>query len=180
LLDRFYGGTSIIAGATLLGDNIIEKLTTCGERVETREEFVQHARWPLGFDGEGTGATTEYGILLLKRLKMIYSKFDDDTTADEAHLAHLQSLPTHVDTGSFYGGLPNHTQSWTNLTPESYLQHNVAGTSTEIANKTIVNETGRGTSSRGIANTTVVTRGACGRQGGRGTHGRGCGASQVS
>ena len=28
LLDTFYGGTSIIAGATLLGDDVIEKLAT--------------------------------------------------------------------------------------------------------------------------------------------------------
>lgn len=32
LLDKFYGGTSIIAGSTLLSDDVIEKLATCGNK----------------------------------------------------------------------------------------------------------------------------------------------------
>jgi hypothetical protein len=129
LLDRFYGGTSIIAGSTLLGDDVIEKLATCGERVETKEEFAQHARWPIGFDA-GTGATTEYGTMLLERLTTIYSKFDEDTAAEEARLQHLRSLPVEVDTASFYGSSsnPSRTQQWTNLTAETYMQNNMETT----------------------------------------------------
>jgi hypothetical protein len=31
LLNHFYGGTSIILGSTLLGDDVIAKLAVCGE-----------------------------------------------------------------------------------------------------------------------------------------------------
>jgi len=114
LLDTFYGGTSIIAGSTLLGDDVIEKLATCGERMETPEEFVQHARWALGFNA-GTSTATKYGSMLLERLKMIYLKFDEDAEAEETHLQHLQSFPNHIDTGSFYGSSSNCAQGWTRL-----------------------------------------------------------------
>ena len=146
LLNRFYGGTSIIAGSTLLGDDVIEKLATCGERVETREEFAQHVRWSLGFDGN---TTTEYGSMLLDRLRRVYSKFDEDATADEAHLKHLRSLPVVVDTGSFYAGSSNEMRRWTNLTAETYLQHNTGSTGnvvgeTEVGQSTRARGRGRG------------------------------------
>ena len=170
LLDRFYGGTSIIAGSTLLGDDVIEKLATCGERVETKEEFAQHARWAIGFNA-GTGATTEYGDMLLEHLKMIYSKFDKDTAAEEAHLQHLRSLPEEIDTGSFYGSSSNSIQHWTNLTAETYI-----GNNTDTARRT---DTGKSSQSRGRPQHDGNIRRASGR--GRATRrGRGHSASQVS
>jgi hypothetical protein len=170
LLDRFYGGTSIIAGSTLLGDDVIEKLATCGERVETKEEFAQHARWAIGFNA-GTGATTEYGDMLLERLKMIYSKFDEDAAAEEAHLQHLRSLPEEIDTGSFYGSSSNSIQHWTNLTAETYI-----GNNTNTAGRT---DTGKSSQSRGRPQHDGNIRRASGR--GRATRrGRGHSASQVS
>jgi hypothetical protein len=141
LLDKFYGGTTILAGSTLLGDDVIEKLATCGERIETVEDFAQHARWPIGFN-VGMGASTEYGNMLLQRLKTIYSKFDEDAAADEARLLELHSLPIQVDTASFYGsGSSNHGQNWVNLTADMYV-HNDMGSSNG-------DQIGRGTRSRG-------------------------------
>ena len=138
LLDKFYGGTTILVGLTLLGDDVIEKLATCGEHIETMEDFAQHAQWPIGFN-VGTGTSTEYGDLLLQRLKTIYSKFDEDAAVEEAHIQHLRSLPVQVDTRSFYGGgSSNHSQNWVNLTADMYVQNN--GGSLEV---------GRGTHSRG-------------------------------
>ena len=137
-MDRFYGGTTILAGSTLLGDDIIEKLATCGERIETMNDFAQHARWPIGFN-VGTGTSTEYGDMLLQCLKTIYSKFDNDAAVEEAHIQHLRSLPVQVDTTSFYGGGPtNRGQNWVNLTADMYLQNNGGG-----------HRVGRGTWSRG-------------------------------
>lgn len=43
LLDKMFPGTSIIAGKTLLGDDVIEKLVACGIRIESGEELQQHA-----------------------------------------------------------------------------------------------------------------------------------------
>ena len=154
LLDNFYGGTSIIAGSTLLGDDVIEKLATCGERVETWEEFAQNAHWAIGFN-TSTGTTTEYGIMLLQRLKTIYSKFDEDAAAEEAHLGHLRSLPDQVDTSSFYASSSNLTQRWTNLTADTFAQNNTGTTSTIEASRGLRSRgrprghNARGESSRG-------------------------------
>lgn len=103
LLDQFYGGTLIIAGSTLLGDDIIEKLAVCGERVETKEEFMRHARWPIGFI-PASGEVTQYGMMLLGRLQAIYSQIDNKITAEEAELERLRSLPVEISTTTFYGG----------------------------------------------------------------------------
>ena len=125
LLDTFYGGTSIIAGAMLLGDDVIEKLVTCGERVETMEEFVQQARWPIGFNTD-TGDTTDYGRMLLDRLQFIYSTFDETAAIEGAESVHLQPLSTQVDTASFYAASRLSQQPrWTaTLTTKNYLQLN--------------------------------------------------------
>ena len=131
LLDKLYGGTSIIAGSTVLGDDVIEKLVTCRERVEMKEDFAQHAHWAVGFDVV-TGATTECGSMLLERLKMIDAKFDEDAAAQEAHLQYLRSLPESIETASFYGSSSNHAQrQWTNLTADTFTQNMTSGAENE-------------------------------------------------
>ena len=123
----------------------------------------------VGFNA-GMGATTEYGDMLLERLKMIYSKFDKDAAAEEAHLQHLRSLPEEVDTGSFYGSSSNGIRHWTNLTADTYIEND-----TDTAGRT---DTGRSSQSR-----RPQGRGNTRRASGRGRamrRGRGCSASQVS
>ena len=73
LLDEIYLGTSIIAGETLLGDDVIEKLVACGIRIESGEELRQHARWFLAFD-KMSGKLTTHGK---ERLQQIYSNYDN-------------------------------------------------------------------------------------------------------
>ena len=117
------------------------------------------------------GATTEYGDMLLEHLKMIYSKFDKDAAAEEAHLQHLRSLPEEIDTGSFYGSSSNSIQHWTNLTAETYI-----GNNTDTAGRT---DTGKSYQSRGRPQHDGNIRRASGR--GRAIRrGRGHSASQVS
>jgi hypothetical protein len=116
LLEKVYGQTSLMTGSALLGDDVIEKLASCGERVETKEEFAQHARWPLGF-GIGNSGITDYGTMLLNRLKSIYSKFDDNED-----IVTLQSQPAQVDAQIFYAGPSNQPRSRTTLTANTYLQ----------------------------------------------------------
>ena len=137
LLEKFYGGTTILAGLTLLGNDVIEKLATCRECID----FAQHAHWPIRFN-VGMGASTECGNMLLQRLKTIYSKFDEDAAAAEAHLQELYSLPVQVDTASFYGGgSSDHGQNWVNLTADTYVQNDTGSLNG--------NQVGRGTRSRG-------------------------------
>jgi hypothetical protein len=123
LLDHFYGGTSIIAGSTLLGNDVIEKLAMCGERVETMQEFVRHAHWPISFNTD-TGTVTEYGHMLLGRLQTIYSQLNDEAAAEEADFKYLQSLPPQVSVEDFYSVPSQQPCGQPALTAETYLQHN--------------------------------------------------------
>jgi hypothetical protein len=159
LLDHFYGSTSIIAGSALLGDDVIEKLAVCGERVETMEEFTRHARWPIGFN-TGAGEVTEYGHMLLERLQTIYSAFDIDMAAKEAELEDMRSLPPEVSVDTFYGGTSQQPRWVETLTPTTYLQNNSNA-------ETGVNQTrgtGRATRRRGARG----GRSAAGAEQGRG------------
>ena len=42
LLDKIYPGTSSISAQTVLGDDVIDKLASCGECVETQAEMRRH------------------------------------------------------------------------------------------------------------------------------------------
>lgn len=101
LLDKIYPGTSSISEETVLGDDVIEKLASYGERIETLTEMRRHVCWAIGFD-ENTGYSTTYGDLLLAKLQSIYAKFDDAAAAAEACLTALCAMPREVDPTNFY------------------------------------------------------------------------------
>jgi hypothetical protein len=42
LLDAIYLGTVSVPGAFVLGDDMIEQLVSCGERIESEQELRQH------------------------------------------------------------------------------------------------------------------------------------------
>jgi hypothetical protein len=108
LLEIFYPGISMISGATLLGDDIVQKLATCGERIESAEDLARHVRWPIGIDTE-THVLTAYGIELLKKLDSIYSRIDDEAAAEEAYIQELRSRPNEIPTTRFYQGSSTQT-----------------------------------------------------------------------
>lgn len=101
LLDKFYPGTSIVAGATLFGDDLLDKLALCGERVDSADLLARYIRWPIGIDAD-THVLTPYGEELLAALKKIYATIDDQTAADEAHTQNLRWMPIEIPTDSFY------------------------------------------------------------------------------
>ena len=105
LLERFYPGTCTLSGATLLGDDVIEKLAKCEERIRGGEDLARHIRWPIGLGIESidteTHHLTAYGEALLARLQTIYTKYDQDAATEEAQ---LRSLPSEVSTQNFYEG----------------------------------------------------------------------------
>ena len=92
-----------MSGATILGDDIVEKLAKCGEQIESADELARHIRWPIGIDAE-THVLTDIGRELLAKLQEIYHKIDDEATAKDAHLQYLRSLPSTVEPASFYQG----------------------------------------------------------------------------
>jgi hypothetical protein len=101
LLDKIYPGTCSISAQTVLGDDVIEKLASCGERIESQIEMRRHVLWAIGFD-ENTGYSTTYGDMLLAKLQSIYAKFNDEVAAKEARLTELRATPQEVDPTNFY------------------------------------------------------------------------------
>lgn len=108
LLERMYPGTISISAETVLGDDVIAKLAGCGERIESAQEMRRHVRWAIGFN-EDTGYSTEYGDMLLEKLREIYAKLDADAAAEEARSAELRAGPQHVQPSQFYGSDSNAT-----------------------------------------------------------------------
>ncbi|KIM89793.1 hypothetical protein PILCRDRAFT_2084 [Piloderma croceum F 1598] len=101
LLDKIYPETSSISAQTVLGDDVIDKLASCGERIETQAEMQRHVQWAIGFDAN-TGYSTIYSEMLLAKLRSIYTQFDDKTAVEDAHIVELQVMPEEVDPTDFY------------------------------------------------------------------------------
>lgn len=106
LLERIYPGTISILAETVLGDDVISKLASCGERVESAQEMRRHMRWAIGFN-EDMGYSTEYGDMLIEKLKSIYAKIDADAATEEARSAELCAGPQSVTPSEFYNTDPN-------------------------------------------------------------------------
>lgn len=77
LLPKVYGPLTSLAGQTMLGDDIIEKLATCGEQIESYSQLRQHVRWALGHD-MATNDANENGLLLVEELKKIRAEAEDE------------------------------------------------------------------------------------------------------
>lgn len=106
LLERIYPGTISILAETVLGDDVISKLASCGEQVESAQEMRRHMRWAIGFN-EDMGYSTEYGDMLIEKLKSIYAKIDADAATEEARSAELCAGPQSVTPSEFYNTDPN-------------------------------------------------------------------------
>ena len=113
LLDAMYPGTTSISAETVLGNDVIEGLATCGERIDSHTEMRRHIRWAISYDAD-TGLSTRHGDLLLGKLQAIYAKFDEDAAADEVHLAELRAGPSSIPSSNFYtSSTRTYTQSST-------------------------------------------------------------------
>jgi hypothetical protein len=102
LINTVYPSTQIISGSVLLGDDVIEQLATCGERIMTGADLKKHTRWYLGIDSS-TGDLTVPGNLLLLQLQNIYATLDAKEAEDAAVLANLPTTPSTVPASTFYG-----------------------------------------------------------------------------
>jgi hypothetical protein len=97
LIDTLYPGTVSIPGAFVLGDDVIEQLVNCGERIENEQELRQHTRWFLGFT-KPDGLTIA-GEMLIAKLQEIYMDYDAKLDADRARHARI---PATIAPESFY------------------------------------------------------------------------------
>lgn len=106
LLDHLYPGLSSISGRTILGDDIIEKIACCGERLKTYDELRQHARWTLGHD-EDSGGPSPIGRMLLDVIGEVYQQFDNQEkeAAAEQQKRREYTFIT-ISPKSFYQKLP--------------------------------------------------------------------------
>ena len=75
LLDSRYPGLSSMSGRTLLADDCIEKLATCGEIIEDYTQLRRHIRWVLGEADNGNGPS-DLGRLLLAKLAELYQELE--------------------------------------------------------------------------------------------------------
>jgi hypothetical protein len=82
LLNAFYGDLTSLSGATIIGDGVIEKLATCGERLETYSQVQRYVRWAHGYD-ESINMPTRWGNMLMTELEGIYKAMEDLEGAEE-------------------------------------------------------------------------------------------------
>lgn len=150
---------------------MVDKLASCGERIETQAEMRRHVCWAIGFD-RNTGYSTIYGDLLLAKLQSIYTKIDDEAAASESRLAVLRAMPQEVDTTKFYAmsGTQSHTRHPAAATGNSNVLQDtdtgVVGNSSDLQGQRLLRGTrhqrvmvgGRASHPRGR----VVTRGVVG------------------
>ena len=153
LVEMAYPGVVSISGATVLGDDVVEKIATCGERIDTYSELRRHVQWAYGHDAMADGPN-EYGQLLLARLSRIYQGFDNELAEEQ----HQQALATPFQV----------------ITPENFYAHypeasdeESGGPSNVSASQTVRgNILGQGTRARGRANRGTSNR-ARGKQRGK-------------
>jgi hypothetical protein len=82
LLDAFYGDLTGLSGATIIADDVIEKLATCGEHLGSYSQVQQHVRWALGYD-ESTNKPTIWGDMLMTELERVYKVIEGLEEAEE-------------------------------------------------------------------------------------------------
>jgi hypothetical protein len=91
LVDEYYGPNSALSGSTLLGEDVIEKLATCGERIWDYSHLRRHTRWALGHDTT-TESPNKWGKSLLEVLARIYTVLEDTEVERQAELEFEEAL----------------------------------------------------------------------------------------
>jgi len=100
LLDKFYPGISSLSGWTILGNDVVEKIATCGEHLETYTQLRQHVRWAIGHQ-EDTDEPNEWGRLLMDQLSLIYQGLAETAEEEQRQRASTASFEV-ITPESFY------------------------------------------------------------------------------
>jgi hypothetical protein len=75
LVDAYYGHLTSLSGATIMGDDIVKKLASCGEWLENYSQVQRYVRWVVGYD-EPSHTPTVWGQMLMTKLGDIYNNLD--------------------------------------------------------------------------------------------------------
>ena len=75
LVDAYYGPLTSLSGATIMSDDVIQKLASCGERLENYSQVQRYVRWAVGYD-HTSDMPTMWGAMLMARLRDIYKGLD--------------------------------------------------------------------------------------------------------
>ena len=95
---------TIASGATLLSDNVIDCIVSCGIRLFSDTDLWQNLRWFLAFDKDNR--LLQYGTTLLAKLSSIYNEFDAQTVAHTTDKNSVASTSTAtVPVERFYASL---------------------------------------------------------------------------
>ncbi|KAJ3518750.1 hypothetical protein NMY22_g13524 [Coprinellus aureogranulatus] len=97
LFEMVYGAGSreslvVLPSSMVLGDDVIERVISCGIRIETEEDLRRNVRWHLGFDK--AGKLNERGSAMIRKLAEIYHDYDDEIASMEPGGVHGQYLQT--------------------------------------------------------------------------------------
>lgn len=102
LVEEYYGVGTTMSRHMILGNDVVEKLATCGERLNTYAELRKQVHWAIGHDTM-TGQANKWGILLLRALSSIYEKLDDleEEQERERYNTSLQMPFTNITPADF-------------------------------------------------------------------------------
>ena len=64
-----------LSSVTFLGDDVIEKIASCGERITSYSHLQKHVRWANGYDS-ATSGPNDYGRGLVASLQTLYGCLD--------------------------------------------------------------------------------------------------------
>jgi hypothetical protein len=111
LLEIKYPNTTLLSAEVLMGDEIIDQIAGCGERIDTEEKLRRRTRWYLAYQKFQVAHTfTSHGTELLELLKTIYSAYDREV-ANQDQIADIQEP---VPTTTFYGESPREQETQSN------------------------------------------------------------------
>ena len=113
LVDEYYGPNTALSGRTILGDDIIEKLATCGERIWDYSHLRRHTRWALGHDTT-LESPNKWGRSLLATLGSIYRDLDEEENVCHAELEFEEASRVEQEY------LENTQKEWQIQTPNDF------------------------------------------------------------
>ena len=111
LLTHLYpSSVALVTGESLMGDDVVDQLATCGERITTSEQLAGRTRWFLAFETAHScqAPLSDIGRELIKVLGQAYAEYDEGVADKDALWAELPELNLakwndSIPTSQFYG-----------------------------------------------------------------------------
>ena len=109
LRPKLYPESSVlIPTSALMGDEIIDQLATCGERLSTGVELSRRTRWMFAFVSIGSQELSDIGRELLDVVSGAYVSYDRAVEEQEAEWTCQPAVTAPIPVAQFYGSMPVH------------------------------------------------------------------------